>query len=35
MTRMPWSFNEDRRLIELARSSTSLKRRPSSLGVRP
>ena len=35
MTRKPWSFKEDRRLIELARSSTSLEEAAKQLGRSP
>ncbi|MCA1527779.1 MULTISPECIES: hypothetical protein [Bradyrhizobium] len=35
MARRPWSFKEDRRLIELAKSSTSLEQAAKALGRSP
>ena len=35
MARKPWSFKEDRRLIELAKSSTSLEEAARQLGRSP
>ncbi|MEH2491786.1 MULTISPECIES: hypothetical protein [Bradyrhizobium] len=35
MARKPWSFKEDRRLMELAKSSTSLEEAAKQLGRSP
>ena len=35
MARKPWSFKEDRRLMELARTSTSLEEAAKQLGRSP
>ncbi|MET4221661.1 hypothetical protein ABIB00_006897 [Bradyrhizobium sp. LB14.3] len=35
MARKPWSFKEDRRLMELAKSSTSLEEAAKQLGRTP
>ncbi len=35
MARKPWSFKEDRRLMELAKSSTSLEHAAKQLGRTP